>query len=68
MWKRKITAIALVMTMFLCTGCLKGHIYKCSGNLVDDLYQNHYRRIIKDIVIEIPKNGAYGISEAPVFT
>ena len=58
MWKRKITTIALVMTMFLCTGCLKGLIYKRSGDLVDDLYQNHYRpeishEIAEEIIAEV---------------
>ena len=54
MWKRKITTIALVMTMFLCTGCMKGLIYKRSGDLVDDLYQNHYRpEIASEIAEEI---------------
>lgn len=52
-WKRKATAIALVMTMFLCTGC-KGLFYKRSGNLTEDLYQNHYRpEISKEIANEI---------------
>ncbi len=52
MWKIKITAIALVMTMFLCTGCMKGLIYKRSGDLVDDLYQNHYRPEISHEIAE----------------
>ena len=52
MWKRKTTAIALVITMFLCTGCLKGLIYRRSGNLVDDLYQNHYRPEISHEIAE----------------
>lgn len=54
MWKKKVIAIALVMTMFLCTGCLKGLIYRRSGNLADDLYQNHYRpEIAHEIAGEI---------------
>ena len=54
MWKKKLTAISLVMTMILCTGCLKGLFYKRSGNLADDLYQNHYRpEIASEIAGEI---------------
>ena len=54
MWKKKLTAITLVMTMILCTGCLKGLFYKRSGNLADDLYQNHYRpEIASEIAEEI---------------
>ena len=57
MWKSKATAIALVVTMFLCTGC-KGLFYKRSGNLVEDLHQDYYRseiskEIADDIVDEV---------------
>ena len=57
-WKIKVTAIALVMTMFLCSGCLSGIIYKRSGNLVEDLYQKHHserysQEISDEIVAEV---------------
>ena len=35
------------MTMFLCTGCLKGLIYKRSGDLVDDLYQMNLGKLFE---------------------
>lgn len=57
-WKRKFIALALVMTMFLCSGCLKGIIYKRTGNLKEDLYQKHHRErysqeISDEIVAEV---------------
>ena len=57
-WKRKVVAIALVMTTLLCSGCLKGIIYKRSGILVEDLYQKHHserysQEISDEIVAEV---------------
>ena len=53
-----LLCMMLFLTMILCTGCLKGLFYKRSGNLADDLYQNHYRpeiasEIAEEIIAEV---------------
>ena len=53
-----LLCMMLFLTMILCTGCLKGLFYRRSGNLADDLYQNHYRpeiasEIAEEIIAEV---------------
>ena len=49
-----LLCMMMVMTIILCTGCLKGLFYKRSRNLADDLLQKHHsERYSKEISDEI---------------